>query len=327
MGDRMSAVLYLDRHGVKVGASQGRLTLKASGGEEQALPLHLVEQVIVLAHAHFSHDAIAVLLTEGIPVVFSGLRGGFRGTLSGQPGRQIMRRKQQYRAMDDSAQSLRVACALVQAKLRGHSRLLRQWQVPRQHAIAGALLATHHCRDLGTLRGHEGAAARAFFEGLRQHLEGSLFVFEQRQQHPPPDPVNSLLSLAYTLLINEVEVGVAAAGLDAAGGFYHAAGDGRPTLLMDLVEPLRPLADRFSARLLKSELSPDDFATDGDRCLLRDGRRGIVYKAWERLLSGKIAWRGEHISWRRLIHDQARELAQWLDGNIPAPRFWHLDDA
>ncbi|SBT04003.1 hypothetical protein ACCAA_130001 [Candidatus Accumulibacter aalborgensis] len=268
----MSAVLYIDRHGVKVGSAQGRLTLKTTGQEEQTLPRHQIEQVIVvLAHANFSHDAIAMLLREGIPVIFSALRGGFRGVLAGQPGRQIMRRKRQYQAMDDPAESLVVAGALVQAKLRGHSRLRRQWQLPRRHEITDGLLASHHCQDLDRLRGHEGAAARAFFDGLRQHLEGSPFQFEQRRQHPPPDPVNSVLSLAYTLLMNEVEVGVAAAGLDLAGGFYHAAADGRPTLLMDLVEPLRPLADRFSARLLKSELTPDDFQTDGDCCLLRDG--------------------------------------------------------
>ena len=93
----MSAVLYIDRHGVKVGSAQGRLTLKTTGQEEQTLPRHQIEQVIVvLAHANFSHDAIAMLLREGIPVIFSALRGGFRGVLAGQPGRQIMRRKRQY---------------------------------------------------------------------------------------------------------------------------------------------------------------------------------------------------------------------------------------
>lgn len=45
------------------------------------------------------------------------------------------------------------------------------------------------------------------------------------------------------------------------------------------LKSLRPLADRFSARLLKSELAPDDFQTEGDRCLLDDGRRGEVYRA------------------------------------------------
>ncbi|WP_300339792.1 CRISPR-associated endonuclease Cas1 [Accumulibacter sp.] len=323
----MSRVLYIDRHGVKVGASQGRLTLKTPDQQDQSVPLQQLEQVIVLAHAHFSHDAISSLLREGIPVVFSGLRGGFRGTLSGQAGRQVMRRKRQFQAMDDPAGRLTIARALVQAKIRGHGRLLRQWRLPAQHEIAAGLLASHHCRDLDSLRGHEGAAARAFFDGLRQHLEASPFRFEQRRQHPPPDPVNSVLSLTYTLLLNEVEVGVAAAGLDAAAGFYHSADNGRPTLLMDLVEPLRPLADRLSGRLLKAELSPDDFEIDGDCCHLRDGRRGIVYKAWEHLLAGSVVWRRENTSWRRLIHLQARELAHWLDGSITAPRFWHLDDA
>ncbi|KFB67640.1 hypothetical protein [Candidatus Accumulibacter vicinus] len=93
------------------------------------------------------------------------------------------------------------------------------------------------------------------------------------------------------------------------------------------LKPLRPLTDRFSARLLKSELAPDDFQTEGDRCLLHDGRRGLVYRAWERLLAGSIGWRGESLSWRRLIHLQARELAHWLGGTTAAPRFWHLDDA
>jgi CRISP-associated protein Cas1 len=320
----MSAVLYIDRHGTKIGVAQGRLTLKALDQAEQTLPSHQIDQVIVLAHVHFSHDAIAMLLREDIPVIFSALRGGYRGTLSGRPGRQIMRRKQQFKAMDDPVQQLTVARTLVQAKLRGHGRLLRQWKLAGRHEIAAGLLASHRCPNLESLRGYEGAAARAFFDGLRHHLEGSLFQFEQRCQHPPPDPVNSLLSLVYTLLMNEVEVGVFAAGLDAAAGFYHAAADGRPTLLM---EPLRPLADRFSARLLKSELTPDDFETKGNSCLLRDGRRGIVYKAWEQLISGMVTWRGEHTSWRRVIHLQARELAHWLDGRVPAPRFWHLDDA
>ena len=106
-----------------------------------------------------------------------------------------------------------------------------------------------------------------------------------------PDPVNAVLSLAYTLLLNEVEVAVEAAGLDAAGGFYHVAGDGRPTLLMDLVEPLRPI--RFAARLLRSALVPDDFERAGDACHVRDGRRGLLYKAWEQLLGDTVRWRGE----------------------------------
>jgi hypothetical protein len=52
----------------------------------------------------------------------------------------------------------------------------------------------------------------------------------------------------------------------------------------------------------------------------------VVYKSWKKQLVDKLHWRGgEHISWRHLIHLQARELAHWLDGQCPKPRFWHLD--
>lgn len=323
----MNAPVYIDRHGVKVGSAQGRLTLRTPDGEEQSLPLHQIDQVVVLGHAHFSHDAIAALLREEIPVLFSSLRGGFRGSLSGRSGRQISRRQHQLDSMRNPDLKIMVARALIQAKLRGQGRLLRQWKIGVRHEIADALIASHRCQDIDTLRGYEGLAAKAFFDGLREHLEGSDFRFEKRIQHPSPDPVNALLSLSYTLLLNETEVGAMAVGLDVAGGFYHASADGRPTLLMDLIEPLRPLAERFSARLLRGDLVPGDFEIEGDSCHLRDGRRGVVYKAWGKLLSGKAHWRGEETTWRRLIHLQARELARWLDSQSGIPRFWHLDDA
>lgn len=321
----MTGTLYLDAHGTKVGHAGGSLTLKRPDGEIQEIPSLQIDLIVVLAHTHFSHDAIAALLLNDIPVIFSSLRGGYRGTLTRSLGRQIHRRQAQYDAMRCPARQLDLARAVVQAKLRGAARLLRQWGQPACHDIAHALLASHHCPDLDALRGHEGIGARAFYAGLRRHLEDSPFQFHERRQHPSPDPVNALLSLAYTLLMNEVEVGVAAHGLDVAGGFFHSAADGRPTLLMDLVEPLRPLADRLCARLLRHELTPDDFETGNGRCLMRDGRRGKFYKAWEAQLQGEAVWRGERTTWRRLIHLQAQEIAQWLDGTTNHLRFWHLD--
>ncbi len=322
----MNACVYIDAHGTKVGHSSNRLTLKPTEGAVVEIPLQQIEQVIVLGHTHFSHDAIAALLKNGIPVVFSSLRGGYRGTLSAGHGRQIHRRLQQYDAMRCPVRRLGAARALVQAKLRGQARLLRQWQLPIAQDIPRALQASNHCQTLDQLRGHEGIAARSFFSGLRTHLADSGFEFTQRRQHPAPDPVNALLSLIYTLLLNEAAVGTAACGLDDAGGFLHDATDGRSTVLMDLIEPMRPLADRFCARLLKQKLQPDDFRYEEGRCLLCDGNRGQVYKAWEALLQTQTTWQHEQTTWRRLIHLQARTIGRWLDaGATERLRFWYLD--
>jgi CRISPR-associated endonuclease Cas1 len=321
----MSHTLYIDRHGTRVGVCDGRIVLHLADGSESDYPARQIDQVVVLGHAHFSHDAIACVLREQIPVVFSSLRGGYRGTLGGRPGRQIHLRQAQMDAMRDPRQRLAVARALVVAKLRGHGRLLRQWGAGGCADIAAGLGSARHCPAPENMRGIEGAAARAFFAGLRRHLARSGFQFGGRIAHPPPDPVNAVLSLVYTLLLNEVEVGVAAAGLDAAGGFYHVAGDGRPTLLMDLVEPLRPLADRLSAHLLRHLLQPGDFIVEEGACHVQDGRRGVIYKAWEELLCSHVRWRGENTGWRRLIHAQAGLLARWLEGRESRLAFWHLD--
>lgn len=320
----MSAVLYIDAHGTKVGHRGGRIILERPDGKTGAVPVEQIDQVVVLGHAHFSHDAIAALLRRGVATVFSSRQGGFRGLLCGRAGRQVRRRLSQADACREPSRALTIARALVQAKLRGQGRLLHQWGVEGRHGIAVELLASHRCAGAGELRGHEGAAARIFFAGLRQHIAGSAFRFERREQHPPPDPVNALLSLLYTLLGGEVEVGIAAVGLDSCMGFFHAIDDGRPALSMDLVEPLRPLADRLAARLLRHDLTPEDFETGKRGCRLRDGRRGIVYKAWENLLDARIVWQGARSSWRRLIHRQALVLAHALEEG-KAPTFWHLD--
>jgi CRISPR-associated protein Cas1 len=321
----MSGAIYIDAHGTKVGHRSGRITLKNLAGEETTCPVELIERVIVCGHAHFSHDAIHALLRRGIPTVFCGGHGGYQGTLIGHQGHQVMRRMAQMDAARDPERSLVIARALIQAKMRGQRRLLKHWQAPGGHEIAHEILSASSAPSSAALRGHEGAAARAFFGGLRHHLSGTTFVFERRLHHPPPDPVNAALSLAYTLLLAEVQVGVTAAGMDPCIGFFHAISDGRAALLMDLIEPLRPLADRFIARLLRNVVSPGDFELHEVGCRMRDGRRGVFYREWETMLAEKLTWRGDNQSYQRLIHQQPMVLAAHLENPSAALHFWHLD--
>src|SRR5437879_11639210 len=67
------------------------------------------------------------------------------------------------------------------------------------------------------------------------------FDFQTRNRRPPRDPVNALLSLAYSLLSKDFTVACAAVGFDPMMGFYHQPRFGRPALALDLMEPFRPL--------------------------------------------------------------------------------------
>jgi CRISPR-associated protein Cas1 len=104
-------------------------------------------------------------------------------------------------------------------------------------------------RSLADLRGVEGYAARLYFGEFggmvkpeEEKEEGQFsFDFVERNRRPPRDPVNALLSLAYSLLSKDLTIACYAVGFDPFLGLYHQPRLGRPALALDLMEPFRPL--------------------------------------------------------------------------------------
>lgn len=92
---------------------------------------------------------------------------------------------------------------------------------------------------------------------------------------------------------------LAICGFDPAIGFLHDLGHGRPALALDLVEPLRPLADLMVLRLFRNRiLTSRHFTTEPDGAvLLGKAGRGHFYAAWDESMP-RIRHRA--ISWSRL---------------------------
>jgi hypothetical protein len=70
-------------------------------------------------------------------------------------------------------------------------------------------------------------------------------------------------------------------GLDPALGFLHGVVPGRESLVLDLMEPLRPSVDLLVADMLCDLLLPDQFTHSArDGCRLSKSGRGAFYRAW-----------------------------------------------
>ncbi len=111
--------------------------------------------------------------------------------------------------------------------------------------LRNCVLQTEEKNTLGELMGVEGTGARVFFEACGKLLRGG-FEFSKREYHPPPDPINALLSFGYMLIFNELDSLLEAFGSDVYLGFLHSASYGRESLASDLMEELRtPIADRL----------------------------------------------------------------------------------
>lgn len=67
-------------------------------------------------------------------------------------------------------------------------------------------------------------------------------------------PANAMLNYAYGCLQSRVSIACAASGIDPAAGVIHARRRGRPALIFDLMEPLRPLVDAAVLDFIQSQV-------------------------------------------------------------------------
>ena len=146
------------------------------------------------------------------------------------------------------------------------------------------------CEDTARLLGLEGTAAGVYSSTFRR-LNRSALPFDGRSTRPPRDPVNALLSLAYTLLTQHTVGLIEAHGLDPQIGFYHEVHGRRPSLALDLIEPLRHVVvDRAVLRLINlSQVGAGDFTPVTGGCHVARSAWPRVIDAFESLLDSRPA--------------------------------------
>jgi CRISP-associated protein Cas1 len=111
-----------------------------------------------------------------------------------------------------------------------------------------------NAETIEVMLGYEGYGATLYFQAFATLLKGR-FEFEKRTRRPPTDPVNSLLSLGYTLLSQNLHSMVETVGLHTHFGNLHLPQKNRPSLVCDLMEEFRALVvDSFVAYLINSNI-------------------------------------------------------------------------
>jgi len=156
------------------------------------------------------------------------------------------------------------------------------------------------------------------------------FVFEKRTKRPPTDPVNSLLSLGYTLLSQNMYSLVQAVGLHTHFGNLHVPRKKHPALVSDLVEEFRALiVDSLIAYLVNSKIFiPEDFTPADERggVYLYPNSLKKFLKHWEERLQSQVTHphTGYKVSNRRCLELQVWEYIACLMGEqeIYRPMLW-----
>ena len=332
-----SLPLYVQARGAKV-AKSGE-TLVVSIDDEKVATARLAEtsQVVLMGSIYITAPCLQELMWRGIPVTWYSQGGWFYGHTVGNGHKNVELRTAQYRASFDDAICLRFAKGLVSAKILNCRTLLRRnWKRPDENR--GLMIELKEdsrragrAQSMAELLGIEGTAAARYFGAFpamisRNDSEETAFDFKKRNRRPPTDPVNALLSFAYSLLVRAWTVTLTSVGFDAFRGLYHQPRYGRPALALDLMEPFRPIvADSVVLQAINNgEVRPTDFKEAAGSVTLTPGGRRKFIGAFERRLDHEVVHPlfGYRVSYRRLLEMQARLCGRFLLGEIASyPNF------
>lgn len=314
------STLYIDRKNLRMTVENQTLVFYESGKRTATMPLNVLERICIKGNLELDAHTLGKLGENSIGIL----------VLSGRQQRPTImlpnwkldgrRRSIQYAQAAHYPTALNIAKNLVTEKL---NRQLQFLQYTDANYPDSAAHRYHHCqqiiqilrqipdiRNMDTLRGLEGAAAARYFNAWQSFLPKSL-KFSGRNRRPPKDPLNSILSLGYTLLHFEIVKHIHLCGLDPYIGFYHSPVHGRESLACDLLEPIRPQYDQWAISLFqKHTLSPQDFShTTAQGCMLRKKGRLTYYSAYEQNAK----------TWRPYIHQSCRKLLHTITTNAGQP--------
>lgn len=322
-------VLYVDEQGAYLAKRSGRLRAEKEGTLLREIPLSQVDAIVLCGNVEMSTPLQKFLLRQGIPVHFLTFGGRYEGSLLPPINRNGLLRLAQYRALSDLSRCLEIARSIVAAKLSNYRTLIlrraREQTNPRLEEAEGrlrqALEGVRRARSLSELLGWEGEGTKVYFGVFELFLRGETWHFPGRQRRPPRDPVNALLSFAYSLLAADLITAIHVVGLDPYLGFYHQPRYARPSLALDLMEEFRPLmVDSLVIGLLnKRVLQEEDFEVIRGAYFLKERGREAVYAAYEQRKSEQITHPvfKYRLPYRRAFELQVRILAKHLMGELP----------
>lgn len=323
--------LYITGFGLSIGKSGERLQVKEKGQLLQEARLNDVSQVNLFGPVSISGAAVQALCYAEKPIAHFSMGGWFYGLTSGLGLRNVFLRRDQFLKAEDERFCLMVARDLVSTKIRNQRTLMQRNHVEPPAQVLDRLkqLAqrAQQAESIESLLGVEGTAAAAYFGVFAgmikvEDADGlGTFDFEQRNRRPPRDPVNALLSFAYSLLARDLTIVCHAVGFDPFIGFYHQPRFGRPALALDLMEGFRPLvADSAVLMAVNTRMvTTADFLRTGDAVGLTKRGRSSFIKAYEQRMDQLVTHPvfGYRISYRRVLEVQARLLARFVTGEIP----------
>jgi CRISPR-associated protein Cas1 len=321
--------IYVTRQESYLHKERETIVIKNGNDKLGQFPALAVGNILCFGQISVSPFLMGYCGEQGIGLTFFTEYGRFLARVQGKQTGNVLLRRTQYRWADDPEKSVSIARVMVSAKIaNSRSVLLRELRNHGENAmlksaanrLASSLRRARVASSVDQVMGTEGDAASVYFSSFNEMLRGSGFAFGGRVRRPPTDPVNAMLSFAYSLITQECASALQGVGLDPYVGFLHRDRPGRVSLALDVLEEFRSSwADRFVLTLInRRQVQADDFVTEASGAIrLTDDARKRLLVAYQERKQVKVmhSYLQEPVPVGLLPHCQAMLLARHIRGD------------
>lgn len=261
--------LYVCEQGACIGIGENRFEVKYKGAVIESIPAEMLEVIEVFGKVQITTQCITECLKRGINILYYSMYGAYYGRLISTNHVNVQRQRKQAAIDYDEEFKLDFSKRIIDAKIKNQIVILRRYSRDTDVDVYPVVVQMKNMnqkvlnsKSIEQLMGYEGTAAKMYFKQLGE-LINPVFAFTGRTRRPPTDPFNSMISLGYSIILNELYGKLEGKGLNPYFGIMHKDREKHPTLASDLMEEWRAvLIDSTALSMLNGhELKNSDFYT------------------------------------------------------------------
>ena len=320
--------LYVCEQGASIGLADNRFQIKCRDGMVKSIPAEALEVIEVFGKVQITTQCIEECLKRGVNILYYSTNGAYYGRLISTNHVNVQRQRLQAERTKDLDFRIAFSKRLIDAKIRNQIVVMRRYARHGNYNVERSVVEMQNmykklenAKSIEQVMGYEGTAAKTYFRELGRMIDPQ-FAFSGRTRRPPKDTFNSLISLGYSIILNEFYGKIEGKGLNPCFGVMHSDHEKHPTLASDLIEEWRAvLIDSLALSMLNGhELCKDDFYTETEQpgvFLEKDGFKKYIQKLENKFRTETryLSYIDYSVSFRRAMDLQINQFVKVLETN------------
>jgi CRISPR-associated endonuclease Cas1/group II intron reverse transcriptase/maturase len=315
-----SSEIILNRFGLYISMSKGKIVVKEYGKVIQTSPINWVTRIIVMTKGvSISSNLILECSKRKIDIDFIN---------KSKPYAQItyyenISNELHLKQIDikNSKKGLKIAKAIIKAKMKNQINLIKYNSRYRESSdinefeelqrvieqMEGIFKKIKNAKDIPALMGYEGSLSVLYWKSFGILIDDRNFT---RETQNASDAINQALNYGYAFLYHRVQSALLKIGVNIYHSFLHTSQVNKPTLVFDLIELFRqPTVDREIISILNRGTK---ISSNKGR-LTKKSLKVITQNVQERLAT-PTKWRKGKYKIVTIIDEQALELSHVIKG-------------